>query len=294
MAPSSKSQAKLCVCKAKTQPLSVDSICCETCSSWMHDVCIGIPSAEFPRIDKYYCLLCVAKNPALRTSYSRPSIPPKSSTDVLLEKLIEKLEALCDGLAKVASRVDALEQQSTAPAANRYGQPPQQPFDVAAIASRVLAEQQSAEKKKLSAVIERLPEQSADEDAAVVTEIAERCGVKDELVAERIHRHGREQPERGRIIKVPFSTSHARDKFLQNFASVKKNFYSTLFPSITVRRDLTPLELQTHHALKKQAWDMNLECKMYKFHYTNMRIVTLPDPKPLRIRDPRPSLNVTG
>ncbi|KAH7703695.1 hypothetical protein AAVH_29132, partial [Aphelenchoides avenae] len=157
-------------------------------------------------------------------------MPSKSSTDVLLEKLIQKLDALCDGLAKVTSRVDALEQQgSIAPAANRYGQPPQQPFDVAAIASRVLAEQQSAEKKKLSAVIERLPEQSAEEDIAVVAEIAERCGVKDELNAERIHRHGREQPERGRIIK-------------------------------------------THHALKKQAWDMNLACKLYKFHYTNLRI----------------------
>ncbi|KAH7709875.1 hypothetical protein AAVH_22840 [Aphelenchoides avenae] len=261
----------------------------------MHDVCIGIPASEFSRIDKYYCLLCIAKTPSLRITYSRPSMPSKSSTDVLLEKLIQKLDALCDGLAKVTSRVDVLEQQeSSAPAANRYGQPPQQPFDVAAIASRVLAEQQSAEKKKLSAVIERLPEQSAEEDIAVVTEIAERCGVKDELNTERIHRHGREQPERGRIIKVPFSTSHARDKFLQNFASVKKNFYSARFPSITVRRDLTPLELQTHHALKKQAWDMNLSCKLYKFHYTNLRIVTLPDPKPLRIRDAQPLLNVPG
>ncbi|KAH7703387.1 zinc finger protein, partial [Aphelenchoides avenae] len=133
MAPT-QSQPKPCACKAKTQPSSSDVICCEKCLAWMHDVCIGIPASEFSRIDKYYCLLCIAKTPSLRITYSRASLPSKSSTDALLEKLIEKLDALCNGLAKVTSRVDALEQQkSSAPAVNQYGQPPPQPLDVASI-----------------------------------------------------------------------------------------------------------------------------------------------------------------
>lgn len=75
-------------------------------------------------------------------------------------------------------------------------------------------------KKKLSAVIEHFPEQSAVEDIA--SKSPSLCGVKVEFNVKRIHGHGPEQQEHERIIKVPFSTSHARYKFLQNFVSAKK------------------------------------------------------------------------
>ncbi|KAH7715676.1 zinc finger protein [Aphelenchoides avenae] len=283
MAPT---QPKPCVCKAKTQPTSSDVICCEKCQAWMHDVCIGIPAAEFSRIDKYYCLLCISKTPTLRITYSRPSIPPKSSTDVLLEKLIEKLDALCDGLTKVISRVDALEQKVADSPPDRYGQPPadmQQPFDIAAVASQVIADQQVAERKKLRAVLEGIDEQSPEEDVALIRDIAEKCGVAAELDAEHIHRHGRGQQDRGRIIKVPFSSFDARNKFLRSFASAKKSLdLRSTFPKVSARRDLTPLELKTHYALKKRAYLLNRECMLYKYHYVDLKIVTLPNPKPLR------------
>ncbi|KAH7709614.1 hypothetical protein AAVH_23106 [Aphelenchoides avenae] len=169
-------------------------------------------------------------------------MPSKSSTDVLLEKLIEKLEPLCNGLAKVASRVDALEKKVADSPPDRYGQPPadmQQPFDIAAVASQVIADQQVAERKKLRAVLEGIDEQSHEEDVALIRDIAEKCGVAAELDAEHIHRHGREQQERGRIIK-------------------------------------------THYSLKKRAYLLNRECMLYKYHYVDLKIVTLPNPKPLR------------
>ncbi|KAH7712777.1 hypothetical protein AAVH_19880 [Aphelenchoides avenae] len=181
----------------------------------MHDVCIGIPASEFSRIDKYYCLLCISKTPSLRITYSRASLPSKSSTDALLEKLIEKLDALCNGLAKVTSRVDALEQQKiSAPAVNQYGQPPPQPLDVASIVCKVMAEQQVAERKKTRAVLERVPVQSPEEDVELVQSLAEKCGVAAELIAEDIHRHGQEAEGRRRIMKVPFNSTEARDKFI--------------------------------------------------------------------------------
>ncbi|KAH7725214.1 hypothetical protein AAVH_07262 [Aphelenchoides avenae] len=49
-------------------------------------------------------------------------------------------------------------------------------------------------------------------------------------------------------------------------------------------RDLTELELQTHYSLKNRAYVLNKECGLYKYHYVDLDIITLRDPKPLRKR----------
>jgi hypothetical protein len=285
----SKSQ-KQCVCKSKP-PTSTESICCDNCQVWFHDVCVAIPPADFKHIDKFFCLICISKNAKLRTTYkSCPApAPARTSTDELIEKLCAKLDSVFDAIANLVGRVDAIEQKVTDAPPDRYGQPPadtQQPLDIAAVVSQVIADQQVAERKKLRAVLEGIDEQSHDDDVALIRNIAEKCGVAADLDAEHIHRHGREQQERGRIIKVPFSSSDSRNKFLRSFVSVKKSLkLDSKFPKASARRDLTPLELKTHYSLKKRAYEMNAECGLYKFHYNDLRILTLPNPQPLRVRE---------
>ncbi|KAH7716651.1 PHD-finger family protein [Aphelenchoides avenae] len=284
----SKSQ-KPCVCKSK-QPSSVESICCDNCQIWFHDICAAIPPADFDRIDKYYCLLCISKNSKLRTSYNAAA-PARSSTEELVEKvlsahqsLIAKLDVVCESIAKLTNRVDEIETevrsgrtQASQPAAAA----PE--IDIASVVSQVIADQHAAERKTLRAVIEFVPEQSEEADRALVTAIAEKCDVAEQLDADHIHRHGKPREDRGRIMKVPFKSTEARNQFIRKFNSVKNSpEIKALCDRMYVRRDLTPLELKTHHALKKRAYDQNAACGLYQFHYSDLRIITLPDPQPLR------------
>ena len=281
---------KQCVCKSKP-PSSTESICCDSCQVWFHDICVAIPPADFERIDKFYCLLCISKNAKLRTSYKAPA-PARSSTEELVEKLltahqslIAKLDVVCESIAKLANRVDEIETevrnghaQASQPAAAAAAE-----IDIASVVSQVIADQHAAERKTLRAVIEFVPEQTEDEDRALVAAIAEKCGVAEQLDADHIHRHGKMRDDRGRIMKVPFNSTDARNLFIRKFNSVKNSpEIKALCDRMYVRRDLTPLELKTHHSLKKRAYDQNAACGLYQFHYSDLRIITLPDPQPLR------------
>ncbi|KAH7680510.1 PHD domain containing protein [Aphelenchoides avenae] len=280
---------KQCFCKAK-ESSSKESICCDGCQIWYHEICVAIPPADFERIDKFYCLLCISKNAKLRTSYKAPA-PVRSSTEELVEKLlsahqslIAKLDVVCESIAKLTNRVDEIEtevrsgrSQASQPAAAAAE------IDIASVVSQVIADQHAAERKTLRAVIEFVPEQTEEEDRALVTAIAEKCDLAEQLDADHIHRHGKLREDRGRIMKVPFKSTEARNQFIRKFNSVKNSpEIKALCDRMYVRRDLTPLELKTHHALKKRAYDQNASCGLYQFRYSDLRIITLPDPQPLR------------
>jgi len=44
-------------------------LCCEKCSSWFHDECLGLSECDIDNIDKFYCAECANKHKGLKTTY---------------------------------------------------------------------------------------------------------------------------------------------------------------------------------------------------------------------------------
>ena len=232
--------------------------------------------------------------------------PENGCLDVefLIEKIVErimpKLDALID--AKL-QRLGLGLGPTTQPIDNRliagqrhFGQPPfysqqQQQVNFSSLTKFIhssIINQESIVNKSKRAVIEKFPE---DKDASeFIKAVAEGCGVGD-MLEEDIHRHPRTQRTNGnkddnknsrpRIIKIPFKTMEARDKFLKNFTSVVRNSKNSLF-GIKVRRDMTQSELQILYSLRREAYERNKAEKLFKFVVHDLSLYELKNPKPLK------------
>lgn len=107
------------------------------------------------------------------------------------------------------------------------------------------------------------------------------------FIPEQIHRHGQLRgTDPKTIIKVPFTTKMARDKFLKSFwLKARDPTFRLFYPGISVCRDLTPEELKRHYALRSECYQRNFDCKLFKYLYRDLRIIELTNPKPLIIKE---------
>ena len=204
-----------------------------------------------------------------------------------------------DLLAKhdlLLQRVINIEEQLTrllGAARNSTGENPSTPFPVTTqfssptevhdIVLHTITEQKLLKEKSLRAVVENLPESSADDltvqhDIEVIESIAEHIGVIADLQADMIHRHGQKRENGARILKVPFSNVPARDRFIRFFNQSKPETLKNLPRSVKCRRDLTPTELKIHHAKKKECFQLNKDANALKYFYRDLRIFANPQP----------------
>ena len=218
--------------------------------------------------------------------------------ELLIEKIVERI------VPKLDTLIDAKLQQlglgpTTQPIDNRlsqrlFGQPPfysqqQQQVNFSSLTKFIhssIINQETIVNKSKRAVIEKFPE---EKDATeFIKAVAEGCGVVD-MLEEDIHRHPRIQKTNGnndnnnraRIIKVPFKTMAARDKFLKNFSSFVRNMKNSPV-GIKARRDMTPGELQILYDLRKEAYERNKSENLFKFVVHDLTLYELKNPKPLK------------
>ncbi|KAH7708169.1 Protein Y73B6BL.16 [Aphelenchoides avenae] len=131
-----------------------------------------------------------------------------------------------------------------------------------------------------------MPESQDDgHDTQVVTDIVTKCGVLDSCLTEQSHRFGavKKGENKNRILKIPFTSKEARDKFIRNFwSSYKDPDFNKFYQGLYVRRDLTPSELSLHQSLRSEAYRKNQDCGEFRYVYRDLRIVELKNPKPLK------------
>ncbi|KAL3085505.1 hypothetical protein niasHS_009432 [Heterodera schachtii] len=166
-----------------------------------------------------------------------------------------------------------------------WGCPPQfGPSQIARMLNNAIVDSELIKQKSKRAVVERLPEHLNEKD--VVKQIAEECGLLDEIDLDNVHRHprtAREENAKPRIVKIPFSSQKSRNLFLYKFRSTL--FKMPVIPhNLTARRDMTLSELQILYDLRKKAFEANQAAGVYKYIVIDLELKTLSNPKPLRTR----------
>lgn len=147
---------------------------------------------------------------------------------------------------------------------------------------RTIAEQPVIEAKSRRAVIENWPEMN---DASVqatnmlddlneVSEAISNAGFSAFLVEgnEAIRRHGEKRGQRSRPIKVAFTSVEKRDDFIRAFRRALPDYLQKRRPTITVRRDLMPAELDLHYKLKNECFEMNEKAGRIEYYYQDLQI----------------------
>ena len=196
-------------------------------------------------------------------------------------QLVTKQDVLLDRVVKLEESM----------AKNPVGKNPQSSSysDVTRIVTRAIADQDVQREKSRRAVIERFPELDTEEatrqrDKQKIAEISQEIGVAADLVAAEIHRHGIRREDSNRIIKVPFRTTEARDKFIRYFNTHRKKHFPKAQADriVTCRRDLTPLELEIHYAKLKECSYLNNEAGCYKYFYRDLEVFPCKEPRPFQ------------
>ena len=223
----------------------------------------------------------------------KPAPIPSSLDMTTLSSLLAAFTKLCDMHNELMKKHDALldrvvklEEANTRLLALNRAQMPSQ-ADVSRIVTRAIADQDLHREKNLRAVIEKSPESDTDEsthdrDIHQIQKICSQIGVAADLVPEEIHRHGRCKAGSIRIIKVPFKSSAARDTFIRHFNKFRRQCFPSAARPVTCRRDLTPLELQTHYAKKKECFEMNQAEGCFKYYYRDLEIYENRSPRPFQ------------
>jgi hypothetical protein len=231
--------------------------------------------------------------PAANTSPNNLSLADDLA-DAILAKIAPKLDELIEaklmslglisrqenGLFPSFSKKDKLLSGQRFSPAVQYGQPPSYALITRMMHHAVLDTSTIAEKSK-RAVIERIPEAiDADE---LVSDIAKKAGLEGQLL-ENIHRHPRVKRNddgngKPRILKVPFSTKIARDTFIREFRKSIMSLPNSP-KNLIVRRDMTQEELKILYAIRRQAYEMNKECGLFKYVVSDLQIIELKNPKP--------------
>ncbi|CAK5088687.1 unnamed protein product [Meloidogyne enterolobii] len=139
--------------------------------------------------------------------------------------------------------------------------------------------------KSKTAVVEKFPE--SDGDVAALKEIVKECGLEKDLDEKGIHRHGTNKNNfKPQIFKIHFISTKSRDKFIKSYRKIVKSNPNKYPQQSFSRRDLSPPELKLLYSLRKQAFNANLNCKLYKYIVVDLTIIELSDPKPLHNRQP--------
>ena len=223
----------------------------------------------------------------------KPATTSSSVDASTLNSLLAAFTKLCEMHSELMKKHDALldrvvklEEANAQLLASNRAQIPSQ-ADVSRIVTRAIADQDLRREKNLRAVIEKSPESETDEstrdrDVQHIQQICSLIGVAGDLAPEEIHRHGTRKPGFNRIIKVPFKSSAARDTFIRQFNKFRHQCFPAAARPITCRRDLTPFELQIHHAKKKECFERNQAEGCLKYYYRDLEIFESRSPRQLR------------
>lgn len=156
--------------------------------------------------------------------------------------------------------------------------------EIARIVQESIIESESLKGKSLRAVIEKFEEQDNDNstseaDKSFVEDMAKNIGIDpEEMELEKTHRYGQVKNGKPRVIKVQFRSKAARDKFLYGF---RKNMPSTVPKKVLIRRDMTKAELDKLYSVRKEAWQKNQDCGLYKYFVSDLSIKEIANPKAL-------------
>jgi hypothetical protein len=154
-----------------------------------------------------------------------------------------------------------------------------------------IREAAQAYEKNFCAVIEHLPDSDTDStkldsDQKYVNDICDKAGIEKPLEVWR-HEPKRQNADgnkvarkKPRIIKVKFSTKAARNEFLRKFTKNRAIIPNSRNP--TVRRDMTPTELNLLYLVRRQAYEANREVNKFMYVVHDLNIVELANPQPLR------------
>jgi len=276
-------------CPCKKNPIA-DTVRCDKCTAWVHLNCENVKREFLQTLDKYFCSTCRKSDPSLahipKAATSSDAATPSSDVDLIaLHKLLlEELRALTGAVQGLTGKFDSLESRVASLEAERS--PAGNSQDIAHAVADALEEQERKKRKDCRAVIERMPESDdAGHDTQMVTDIVTKCGVLDSCLIEQSHRFGavKKGENKNRILKIPFTSKEARDKFIRNYwTSYKDPEFNQLYKGLYVRRDLTPSELSLHQSLRSEAYRKNQDCGEFRYMYRDLRIVELKSPKPLK------------
>lgn len=203
----------------------------------------------------------------------------------------EKLSLRCDDMADINAKLvaeinDFKVERATlrAPATTTTSPITEPSIDIASVVLSAMNEADLFRQKSTVAVIERIPE-NVDNAALgnLVEQIADNCGVKDQLKMADIHRHG-DKPKVGsakaRIVKVPFTDNAARDAFLRGFRKSLKNVNAAP-ANLGIRRDLTPSELKVLYERRRETYLLNQKEGLLKYYVFDLQIRKNDNPRPL-------------
>ncbi|KAL7077322.1 hypothetical protein ACQ4LE_002899 [Meloidogyne hapla] len=171
-----------------------------------------------------------------------------------------------------------------------WGSPPTSlapsPILVTKLISSVASNTELLKEKSCRAVLEKLPN-SCDENL-VVGQIVEKCGLTDKYISNLTHRHPKSlssEPSNSnskpKIIKIQFSDTGSRDKFLFSFRKAIYNLPS-LPKNLTIRRDMTPCELAILYSQRSKAYELNKSCGLFKYYVVDLEIRQVKNPKPFK------------
>lgn len=161
--------------------------------------------------------------------------------------------------------------------------------EIAKLVGEVVAEKELMREKSHRAVIEKFEESggpdnniTANNDADFIQKMAQHIGIAaNEVVVEKCHRYGVRKVGRSRLIKVQFSSKKARDSFLFGFRKNLSNF-PQVNKKVSVRRDMVQSELDKYYELKKEAYDKNVACGMFKYFVSDLILKEISNAQPLK------------